>query len=137
METTLKYISLLCLAVVFSGCIKDYDDDYKRTKSLYGKWEVTKYEFTYFEKEFGWVTDVEFPYSEGYREEYTFKKDGVYYYLYEDEREMELYKGFFEYRRTYIWLDDILYDLYIYENTMTLETTYNDYTTKITLESLE
>ena len=135
MKTALQYFIILCLAVTFSSCI-NYDHDRKPQKSIYGKWKVTKYEFTYFDGEFGWVTDYEYPVNEGYYEEYTFKQGNVYYYLYEDEYEMELYKGLFEFRRSNIWLDNIEYSIYINEYTMTLETTYDGHTTEITFEYL-
>jgi hypothetical protein len=108
MKKTVKYLFILSLAITFSSCMDDeeYDMDY-----LYGKWEVLKYEFTYLDEYYGWVTESEYPYNEGYYEDYTFKRDNIYYYLYEDNRDMELYKGYFIDYGDFLKLDNIMYSL--------------------------
>jgi hypothetical protein len=112
------------------------DDDEPTYKSIYGKWEVYKYDFTFYDEQYGWRTQSEYPYNEGYYEEYTFKRDHIYYYLYEDDREMELFEGKFQYNNDFLILDNLMYSTWVMDDLLEMETTYQGQTTHITLQRI-
>ncbi len=134
MKIVLKFFALLCFVVVFNSCFKEEDP---HQVPIYGKWEVMKYEFSYLDEYYNRVTEDEYPYNEGYYEDYTFKRDNIYYYFYEDEFDMELDEGVFVDYGDFLKLNDIMYSLYVDESNMELETSYQGHTTKIFLKRIK
>ncbi len=135
MKSKIKFLIFILIPMALSGCYDNNPSDYPE-EYIIGKWEVYKYQYSYYDENNNYVTYSEYPMNEGYYESYTFKVNGDYYYLWEDEYDMELYKGIYAYRGDFLSLDNIMYSIYLHDYTMKLETTYQGFTTEITLQKI-